>query len=734
MLYKFPLAVPTYDSQDDSWGETTFQNLEEFRDFSDSLFKEPGKYEFDETSYKFNEQGTLFAKYKIYCNAPFKSKDFVKYWDGEKIKCTRGAIFKNGDKTWYITRDYYMWLNFLPIYDKEEGTFGFAKVRDAQYHLALYELRAELHYKHCPILKKRQIASSYFHMAKLLNAFWFERGAVLKVGASREDYINLKGSWRFLTEYRDFLNKHTAWYRACTPDKVLNWQQRVEVTTADGRKSFQGNKSLFSGTSFEKDASAGVGGPCTYFFHEEGGIAPKADKTFFYMKPAMKSGMITTGVFIIAGSVGELDKCDPLKEMIMRPGSDFLSVKHNLMDENWSEGETGMFIPEQWSMPPCIDEYGNSLVELALEKIFEQRKIWKKEYTPEKYQYEVSQHPINIKEAFDFRTEAIFPVHLVQKRIAELENKEVFLEYLDIYRDENGKPKFKDSRRFPLDFPTDKKAEDKRGCVIMHERPMDSPEWGTYYASIDPVGEGKSTTSESLFCIQIYKAPLERVEHSLEGTRSIIEGDKMVASWTGRYDDINDTHEIASLLIEAYNAWALVENNVSLFIQYMILKNRQKYLVPKDQIVFLQEIKSNTTVYTSFGWKNTGTIFSGHLLSYAIEFCKEVRDQEFLADGTAIKTHYGIDRIIDVVLLKEMLLYRDGLNVDRLVAFAAMAAFRSLQLANRGYKKIVEYKENFTKSKNLYKLIPRAFHNIGQAQAPAAEGYNIKRSAFKNIR
>ena len=28
---------------------------------------------------------------------------------------------------WYLTRDYYMWLNFLPIFDKEEKKYGFAK-------------------------------------------------------------------------------------------------------------------------------------------------------------------------------------------------------------------------------------------------------------------------------------------------------------------------------------------------------------------------------------------------------------------------------------------------------------------------------------------------------------------------------------------------------------------------------------------------------------------------------
>ena len=98
---------------------------------------------------------------------------------------------------WYLTRDYYMWLNFLPIFDKEEKHYGFAKVRDAQYHMALYEIIAELNNQHVAILKKRQIASSYFHMGKIINQYWFEEGSICKIGASLKDYINDKGSWKF---------------------------------------------------------------------------------------------------------------------------------------------------------------------------------------------------------------------------------------------------------------------------------------------------------------------------------------------------------------------------------------------------------------------------------------------------------------------------------------------------------------------------------------------------------
>ena len=190
ILPDFHIEIPTYDNG--VWTETVYDDLQEFRNFVLSCFKEPGKYELDETSFLFNEQATLFHEQgRVYNMAPYRSKDFIKYWDLEKKKNRNGVIFKNNGKVWYLPRDYYMWINFLPIYDKIKKKFDFPLVWDVQIHLALYECLAELHYKHAAIVKKRQIASSYFHCAKLINRIWFDEGVILKMGASLKDYINL---------------------------------------------------------------------------------------------------------------------------------------------------------------------------------------------------------------------------------------------------------------------------------------------------------------------------------------------------------------------------------------------------------------------------------------------------------------------------------------------------------------------------------------------------------------
>lgn len=762
-------ANPAYKTvalwENGAWSEMIFQTRNDFKLFVLTLFKEPGQYDFDETSFMFNEQARIYNKQKFYLAAPRGSKDFRTYWDDQKHKCRNGAIFRNKGKTWYLTREYYMWLNFLPINDKEQKKFDFPSVRDAQYHMALYEMLAELHYKHCAILKKRQIASSYFHAGKLVNQLWFEETCTLKMGASLKDYVNEKGTWKFINEYKSFLDQHTAWYRPMNPYKAGLWQQQIEETVGN-RKHFRGLKGTLQSISFDQKDTSGVGGPCTIFFYEEAGIAPTMDSTVEFLLPALQSGNITTGIFIAAGSVGDLDQCEPLKQMILNPnGDNIYEVETNLIDEKGTIGKTGLFIPEQWSMPPYIDRYGNSIINEptaeqiafvkeqmtkmgedisqmdpswgALRALQELRKVWKKTLTPEKYQIRVSQRPTNIAEAFAYRKVSVFPQHLVSMQKQKIQDKEYPYELLELSRNHEGKIIAKESNKIPInEWPIKKNDIDKEGCLVVVERPVKDPEFGMYYGSIDPVSEGKTTTSDSLCTIYIYKTAVEVTKINGDQTETHIEGDKIVAYWCGRFDDINKTHERLEMIIEWYNAWTIIENNISLFISHMINKKKQRYMVPKSQILFLKELEANKNVYQEYGWKNVGTIFKNHLLSYLIEFLKEHINEETKEDGTIVKITYGIERIPDLMAMVEMEGYDDGVNVDRLVALAALVAFAKVQQANRGYKKRVIHVDNkhLEKSKEMYKLHTSPFKNIGGSNRTGKNNKGPSRNPYKNLR
>lgn len=732
------IKIPTYDAITELWSHTEFTTREDFVQFLRSIFKEPGKYEFDQTSLLFNSQAKQFNSYKFYCAAPIRSRDFIQYWDFEKEKCRMGVIFKNKENTWYLTRDYYMWLNFLPIYNKEIARFGFADVRDAQYHMALYEDIAKYSYKHVAILKKRQIASSYFHAAKMINGFWFEEGWINKIAASLKDFINEKGTWRFLDEYRNFLNTHTAWYRPTQPDKTFNWEQKIEITQG-GRKKDIGLKSVMIGVTLEKDPINGVGGPCSFFFHEEAGVAPRMNETLEYLLPALKSGMVYTGMFAVAGSVGDLDQCEPLRDIIFNPDSkDVLAVSTNLINENGDTALCGLFIPEQWSMIPCIDKWGNSLVENSLDMILEERKKWKKDLKSNDYQLRVSQKPINIEEAFAYRKSSVWPLHLITSQLRRIEDKEYYCETVELICNDKGEIEAKPTKRLPImEFPLSPRTENKEGAILMWEKPIKDAPWGTYYASIDPIGEGKTTTSDSLCSIFIYKTPLQITKKKIDGTiENHIEQDHLVASWCGRYDDINKTHELLEKLIEYYGAWTIVENNISLFIQHMIHKKKQHYMVPKSQILFLKDLGSNNNVFQEYGWRNTGNLFKSHLISYGINFLTEELNVETKPDGTVVKTTYGIERIKDPILLKEMQQYREGLNVDRLVAFCALVAFAKVQQSNRGYAHKIETETNSSQraknSDNLTKLNRSPFRNLGKSSL--ASGGKVTKQAFRNLK
>lgn len=733
--------IPFYDNG--SWTTMSFGSRNDFLKQILDIFKEPGQYEFNELSFKFNEQAAVFNKTGIYCTAPYGTKDFVAYWDDQKKKCRKGVFFSDGAHLWFLPRDYYMWLNFLPIFNKETQKFGFASVRDAQYHMALYELIAELSYTHAAILKKRQIASSYYHTGKLINQIWFEEGVTLKMGAKMKNYVNEEGSWKFLDEYAAFLNSNTAWYRPMNPNKVLFWQQKIEVVNTIGnkkRKSEIGLKGVIQGMSFDKSPTKGVGGPCKYFFYEEGGIAPTAALTYEYLRPAMRSGLITTGMFIIAGSVGDLKECEPLKNLILKPReNDICCVESNLIDDKGTIGKIGLFIPEQWSMMPYIDKYGNSLVEEALEALNKQFDQWKTDLSPSQYQLRISQHPRNVKEAFDYRTVSLFPLHLITAQEKRIEDKEYPYQLMDIKRKADGTPVFEPTSKLPInEWPCPMNMEDKSGSIVVWEKPKENPKFGEYYASIDPVGVGKTTTSDSLCCIYIYKNDIEVTTNNGSEILTHIERGKIVATWCGRFDDINKTHERLELLIEIYNAWTLVENNIPQFITHMVDKKKQRYLVPKSQILFLKDIGANASVFQEYGWRNTGTLFKSHMLNYAIDYCSEEIDNQIDADGNITKITFGIERIPDPMLLKEMVAYSDDVNVDRLVAFSALIAFVKVQNANKGY--IKRYETNSAadlKNKNLFsKLSMSPFKHIGGRKNYGGNTMkdNGGRSPFKNLK
>jgi len=115
-----------------------------------------------------------------------------------------------------------------------------------------------------------------------------------------------------------------------------------------------------------------------------------------------------------------------------------------------------------------------------------------------------------------------------------------------------------------------------------------------------------------------------------------------------------------------YNARTLVENDEISFIDYMVSKGDSHYLETQPQ--WLREIVPSTTVNRDFGIHRSASKIRTHLHNLMKDYLEEQLILEKDEDGKIINEILGVNRVLDPVLLEEIIQFHDDLNTDRLVA------------------------------------------------------------------
>lgn len=688
--------IPTYNYDTNKWSTTSFNNQKEFGEYlRDNCLKEPGEYFLDKSTqdlngfdYGFNLPAKKFKEFGRYTEFGLGTPEYYDYWDQEELKCRLGVLWKHGDKVWYLTRDYYFLLNYCPILNKEaNSTESFMSVRDVQLHMMLYEKIAECFHLHSCVLKRRQMAYSNCHAAKSVNFLWFENKKTIKWFASKESYLNqVEGSWKMLDAFKNHLNANTDWVRIFTPAEYPMIQQKEKFLIKKGQWGTKGNESTLAAKPITHDATSGVGGAAFWIWHEEGGVAPKANLTLQYLNPALESGLEKIGSFHIGGSVGDLDDCKPLKEFLLKPDTyEMFKIPTKLFDETGISKECGLFIPAQYGMPQAVDEYGNSLVEKALKLLEESEEQWKK-LPSEEYVLKKSQNPKTIKEAFAWRKSNYFNAQRIERRQKAIEilkeegDWEEKQGLLEINREGNIVLKHLSSfpehdRPTPIEYPVKPEQLDKRGCVIIFEEPEDDVTPGTYFAGVDSVEVGPTTTSDSIMTVHIYKRGCKIISTNNLGEQTTsYERGKIVAAYAGRFRNPKDHNEQGLLLLRKYKALAACERNKPNFINYCRDKGYAYLIARKSELPFDKDLDATGTRNDEYG------VYSGNdgkLLQRLKTAVYEYIDAEIDAihkknsDGTigeVIKTIRGYDLVNDYWLLEELKLYNEDGNFDRFIS------------------------------------------------------------------
>ncbi len=209
-----------------------------------------------------------------------------------------------------------------------------------------------------------------------------------------------------------------------------------------------------------------------------------------------------------------------------------------------------------------------------------------------------------------------------------------------------------------MDYPI-RNSDSKDAPVMIYEFPVTDPPYGLYVAGVDSYRTGSAKYSSSLGAVYIFKRM-----HEITGEKFQY---MFVASYVARPDDKGHWDEQSRLLIKYYNAQALVENDEISFIDYMISKGDERYLVPQPD--WLKSIIPGTEVKRKYGIHRSAEPVREFLHNKMKRYLDDViytePDNE---DGTPGKQYTGVSRILDPVLLEEIIQYTENGNFDRLIA------------------------------------------------------------------
>ena len=266
-------------------------------------------------------------------------------------------------------------------------------------------------------------------------------------------------------------------------------------------------------------------------------------------------------------------------------------------------------------------------------------------------------YPQEVDDIFLNEDTNIFDIEAAKRQKYRINEQEKTGVPVILYDDGEGvKHDFTD--KLPItNFPL-KQTDLKDAPVVIYEFPIENPPYGLYVAGIDPYRQGKSAYSTSLGSIYIYKRM-----HAIAGEKY---QDMFVASYCARPEKKETWDEQARLLIKYFNARALCENDEISFIDYMISKGDAHYL--ERQPEWLKEIVPNTTVRRDYGIHRSSEKVRDFLHGCLKKYTEDVIHTELDDEGEVISSVKGMSKILDPVLLEEMIQYNETGNFDRIIA------------------------------------------------------------------